>query len=346
MEINRKTNNFDLLRLLLAALVAVAHLSELSKIELLSGIKTYLSSGVAVDSFFVISGFLIFLSYESSGSLANYTSKRLRRIFPGYIAVIVLCSVLFYFVSSEPDFVSYFNMEFLKYIFYNILTLNFLHPALPGVFQNHQFPVVNGALWTIKIEVMFYIAVPLIVYIISKFNKLFVLVSVYIVSILYSYGMLYLNIKSGAEIFLKLERQLPGQLAFFISGATIYYYYEYFYNNRFKLLTMSIVALLLNSYVAQLYMFYPASLAIVVLYFAAIFKYLGNFGNFGDLSFGVYIWHFPIIQVLLTYNLFLDQVTGLVMFIICTLIASYISWHLFEKRYLYKSSHYVVSEKK
>ena len=132
MEINRKTNNFDLLRLLLAALVAVAHLSELSKIELLSGIKTYLSSGVAVDSFFVISGFLIFLSYESSGSLANYTSKRLRRIFPGYIAVIVLCSVLFYFVSSEPDFVSYFNMEFLKYIFYNI----FKHKRTRGGFRS------------------------------------------------------------------------------------------------------------------------------------------------------------------------------------------------------------------
>lgn len=346
MEINRKTNNFDLLRLLFAIIVAVFHLSELSKIELLSGIKTYLSPGVAIDSFFVISGFLIFMSYESSKSLENYASKRLRRIFPGYITVILFCSVFFYFISSKPDFVSYFNIELLKYIFFNVLTLNFLHPSLPGVFENHQFPVVNGALWTIKIEVMFYIAVPLIVYIISKSNKLVVIASIYIISILYSYVMVYLNLNLGSEIFLKLERQLPGQLAFFISGVAIYYYYEDFHNYRFKLLAMSVLVLLINSYVTQVYLLYPASLAIIVLYFATIFKYLGNFGKYGDLSFGVYIWHFPIIQILLTYNLFLNQVAGLGMFITCTLIASYLSWHLIEKRYLYKSSHYVVSEQK
>ena len=90
-------------------------------------------------------------------------------------------------------------------------------------------------------------------------------------------------------------------------------------------------------------MLYPASLAMTVLYFATIFKCLGNFGKFGDLSFGVYIWHFPIIQILLTYDLFLNEVSGVAIFMIFTFIASYLSWHLIEKHCLYKTSHYVMS---
>jgi peptidoglycan/LPS O-acetylase OafA/YrhL len=346
MKINNKKNNFDFLRLLLAVIVAIVHLSVLSKVEFLSGINTYLSSGVAVDSFFVISGFLIFMSYESSKSITNYISKRLRRIFPGYIAVILFCSVIFYFASTKSGLFNYFNLEYIKYIVFNVLTLNFLQPTLPGVFENNQLQAVNGALWTIKIEVMFYMVVPLIAYIITKSNKLFVIVTIYILSILYSYGMIYLNANTGLEIFIKLERQLPGQLAFFISGAAIYYFYRYFYMKRFKLLALSLVILLINNYITEVYMFYPASLAIIVLFFATIFKYLGNFGQYGDLSFGVYIWHFPIIQIMLSYNLFSNQLIGVGMFITCTFIASYISWHLIEKRFLFKSSHYVVSEKK
>jgi peptidoglycan/LPS O-acetylase OafA/YrhL len=169
MEINRKTNNFDMLRLLFAFIVVVVHLSTLSHIELLSGVQIYLNSRVAVDSFFVISGFLIFMSYESSKSIVSYASKRLRRIFPGYIAVILFCSIFLYFSSSKSEFLNYFNLEFFKYIFFNILTLNFLQPTLPGVFENNQLQAVNGALWTIKIEVMFYITVPFIVYVLCMF---------------------------------------------------------------------------------------------------------------------------------------------------------------------------------
>jgi peptidoglycan/LPS O-acetylase OafA/YrhL len=157
--------------------------------------------------------------------------------------------------------------------------------------------------------------------------------------------MIYLNTNTGAEIFLKLERQLPGQLAFFISGAAIYYYYDYFYSNKRKLLALSLLTLFIDKYIVELYLFYPAALAIIVLYFATLIKYLGNFGKYGDLSFGVYIWHFPILQLFLAYNLFSNQIAGVIMFILCTLLASYLSWHLIEKRFLYKSSHYIVLEK-
>lgn len=340
MEIERKSNNFDFLRLLFSLIVAMVHCAKLSEVDFLSGISQYLSSEVAVDSFFIISGFLIFMSYDSSKSLSNYASKRLRRIFPGYISVIVLCSILLYAISSK-SFFEYANIKLLKYILFNVLTLNFMHPTLPGVFEGNSIQAVNGVLWTIKIEVAFYITVPPVSFLIFKLNKALVLSIAYLLSILYSFVMFWLYYQSGEDIYIKLERQLPGQLAFFISGAAVYYFYNGFYKNRVFLLTLSLVVMGFHQYFFDLYFLYPASLAIIILYIATAFKYLGDFGQCGDLSFGIYIWHFPILQVLVFYNMFVNPVLGIGLFLTAVIFISYLSWHLIEKRYLSKSSYYI-----
>ncbi|HED16480.1 MAG TPA: acyltransferase [Gammaproteobacteria bacterium] len=345
MKINRNSNNFDFLRLLFSVIVAIVHTSTLTGLGSLTEINRYASSEVAVDSFFIISGFLIFMSYESSSSIKSYTSKRVRRIFPGYITVILFCSIFFYFISSK-EFLEYFNIETLKYIFFNVLTLNFIQPSLPGVFENNLLHIVNGSLWTIKVEVMFYILVPFIAYLISKSRKVYILAGIYILSVIYSLLMLWLYSKYDMEIFLRLERQLPGQLAFFISGAGIYYFYDFFYKKYLLLVIAASLIIIIHMNVIDLFILYPVSLAIIVIYVANIFKYLGHFGRFGDLSFGVYIWHFPIIQVFVYYNLFSSPVTGIIMLSVSILIVSYLSWHLVEKRSLYKSSYYIASEKK
>ncbi|MDH5484494.1 MAG: acyltransferase [Gammaproteobacteria bacterium] len=338
MKINRDSNNFDFLRLLFALIVAVVHAGTLSGVAFISSTNQYISSEVAVDSFFIISGFLIFMSYESSQSLTAYARKRIRRIFPGYIFVIILCSTIFYLISSKTLF-EYFNIDLLKYLAFNSLTLNFLHPNLPGVFENHTIPAVNGALWTIKVELMFYVIVPFISILVAQYksSRLLILATIYIASILYSYLMHWLNFNYQMDIFTKLERQLPGQLAFFISGAIIYYYYGFFYKKSFLLIIVSCIIMAVHKNVIDLYALYPISLGVIVLYVANILKHMGHWGRFGDLSFGVYIWHFPIIQLFVHFNLFANPVIGSIMLFLSIMIAAYLSWHLIEKRYLYRS---------
>ena len=70
--INKKNNNFDLLRLLLATIVAIVHTGQLSGNIHINTISQHFDSGLAVDSFFIVSGFLIFMSYESSSSVYTY----------------------------------------------------------------------------------------------------------------------------------------------------------------------------------------------------------------------------------------------------------------------------------
>jgi len=336
---NRKYNNFDLLRLLLAIIVVIVHTAELSQIETLHYFSRFFSSVIAVDSFFIVSGFLIFMSYQNSSSLLRYSSKRVRRIFPAYSSVILLCAFLLYFISTK-SFGDYFGIEFFRYIIFNLFTLNFIQPTLAGVFESNPLQAINGALWTIKIEVAFYIVVPLIVYLFSKANKLLVLSSIYLLSILYSMILMGLFESTNLELYLKLEKQIFGQLAFFVSGALLYYYYDFFTKYSLYLLGVAIILLLINNFLIEIYFLYPLALSIVIIYFATQLHYLGNFGRFGDLSFGLYIWHFPVVQVFVHYNLFDSLIIGVALLVICLFVLSLLSWHFIEKQFLYSSSHY------
>jgi len=336
---NRKYNNFDLLRLILSIIVVIVHTAELSQIEAMARFSRYFSSVIAVDSFFIVSGFLIFMSFDNSSSLYSFAIKRVRRIAPAYSVVILLSSLILFFVSTK-SFDNYFNIEFIRYIFFNLLTLNFLQPTINGLFADNNIQAINGALWTIKIEVSFYIIVPIIGYLLHKTNKLFILTTIYTLSISYSLILFWLYQTSSLEIYLKLEKQIFGQLAFFVSGALIYYFYDTFKKRSIYLLIISIIILWVHHFIINIYFLYPIALAISIIYFATQFKYLGDFGKYGDISFGIYIWHFPIIQVFVHYHLFDNLLLGLILLIISLLTISLLSWHFIEKRFLYTTSHY------
>lgn len=330
---DRKINNFDLLRLILATIVVIVHTAELSQIESILEVSRYFSSIIAVDSFFIVSGFLIFMSFDNSSSLSSFAIKRVKRIVPAYATVIILTALFLFFISIQ-SFSTYFNIEFLRYLFFNLLTLNFLQPTLTGVFTDNPLQAINGALWTIKIEVAFYILVPLIGYLFTKTNKLFTLLTIYTLSISYSLLLFWLYNSSSLDIYLKLEKQIFGQLAFFASGALLYYFYDTFNKKSFQILLIAIILLSIHYYFINIYILYPMALAILIIYFATQFKYLGAFGKYGDISYGLYIWHFPIVQLFVHYNLFDNLVLGLILLVVCLVSVSSLSWYFVEKRFL------------
>lgn len=345
MEINRK-NNFDLIRLLAAIVVVIAHTASNSQYESFLTLETIFNPKTAVDAFFIISGFLIFRSFDNSSSLSSYIKKRAKRILPAYAAVIIVCACALFFVSSV-SFSEYFNLEFFQYIFYNLLTLNFLQSTLPGVFvDNPQTAAVNTSLWTIKIEVMFYIVVPFIAYFLGKINKALGIGIIYFLSILYSNVVMQFSDRLSPELVIQLEQQLPGQMAFFISGALLYYFYDKFSDNVMLLLPIAAFIIAIHNYALEIYLFYPFALAVIVIYFCLKFKYLGNFSKYGDFSYGMYIWHFPILQVFVHYNLFRNPWIGTPLVFACVFLASYLSWNFIEKPFLRRKSNHVVAEVK
>ena len=344
MQTIPKKNNFDHIRHLLALGVFLFHVSELTQIAQFRPFNFFVDASVAVHSFFIVSGFLIFMSYEKSHSLKRYLHKRFRRIVPGYATVILLSFLFLSLLSTLPLHDYFTSPESFKYLMANLATLNFIHPSLPGVFTENHYTAVNGALWTIKVEVAFYLSVPLIVYLFRRAAPWKILSITFALSTLYFFMTAHLYHTEDNHLYTALHHQLPAQMMFFIGGALIYYYIDHFRRYSSILITLAIFVYLGQRLIGLelLFPLYALSLSVIVIYLAIILPYLGHISKYGDLSYGIYIWHFPMIQTFIALHLFDGHpwatLSGLLLLIF---LLAWLSWHLIEKPFLDRRSHYV-----
>jgi len=79
-----------------------------------------------------------------------------------------------WFFLTNLSVAGYLSFDLIKYMIANLSFLNLIHPELPGVFENNYIQGVNGALWTIRFEVLFYMFIPVAGTILSKYNKKYV----------------------------------------------------------------------------------------------------------------------------------------------------------------------------
>ena len=332
-------NNFDLLRFCFAFTVFLVHAYTLSGQVELAVFAQMLSSEVAVRSFFVVSGFLIFKSFEESSTAGSYFAKRLRRIYPAYCFVICFSAVVGVFLSSLA-WQDYFGMGFIQYIAANLVFLNFLRPDLPGLFSQNTLTAVNGALWTLKIEVMFYLLVPLMVWAMRRFGYLLVLIALYALSVLYCELLGALAQRTGSALYQEIQRQLPGQLAYFLAGALVYYYLPIFRKFGGRLAVLATLAFALRTWLPWA-LVEPLALATLVIYVACVAPCAGNFGRHGDFSFGIYILHFPVLQTMVSMGWFKGgALAALFAATAVLLLLAVVLWKFVEQPWLQRSSHY------
>ena len=167
-----KKNSFDEVRLILAFIVLLAHTGTLVRTETLSWLTEYFDSNFAVKGFFVISGYLVTKSFYSSRNSVEYFIKRIRRIYPAYIVVILYCFVIGVFTSTYSFVEILLNATTYKYLVSNIFFLNFLQSTIPNALIENKFLALNGSLWTIKVELMLYFLVPFLCFLYARLGLL------------------------------------------------------------------------------------------------------------------------------------------------------------------------------
>ncbi len=147
-----------------------------------------------------------------------------------------------------------------------------MHPSLPGCLEGNA---VNGALWTIKIEIGFYISLPIIIYfwkmIKNQNGKNIYLIILYISSIIYN-----LLLKKKAEAWhlpYQLSYQLPGFISFFVSGMLIFFNWSNFLRIKNILIVPSIIIFLIR-YITNTEILFPAAFAVIIVWSALFFKFL------------------------------------------------------------------------
>lgn len=290
--------NFDLMRLVAALLVVVSHTFPLAGHAPLRimGVEDLGALGVSV--FFVISGYLVSASYERDPKA--YLLKRILRIEPGLIASLVVTVILLAFVTTAPQ--AEYWREAGLYVVRNAL----LYPAtyaLPGVFQDVPMAgVVNGVLWTLRLEFTFYLVLWLMRARLSLVLALLAVCAVVMVTMTFTHPH-WAQEKATRIVFLGAR---TGML--FFAGAAIQL------SRRTIPLWLGGLSVLAFPFVG------PLALPTAVLGLARPGKLPA------DLSYGVYIYAFPLQQVLAAHG-HLNLLTA----VLTVLPFAAASWFLVEK---------------
>ena len=327
-------NNFDFLRVVFALTVAFAHLIELSDLEILKPLKIYFNTRLAIDGFFIVSGFLIAKSYENTATIKEYIIRRAKRIIPAYAVVILISAHLFSVISTNSLYDYFSNIQFWKYLTANLSFQNYLEPCLPGVFETNKICAINCALWTIKLEEAFYLSVPIFYWFVrvKKLNFYVLIVIVYILSV--TYYMYFLSIDNY-----RIAKQLPGALAFFATGIVFYKNFSLLHKWKDYIIIPCLMLFILEHYILKTQILKPIAFGFMVFYIAYSFRFLNNFGKYGDFTYGIYIYHFPVIQLFVFLGLFNKYPPLIIctLVLMVTLLLAIMSWYFIEIPYLSKS---------
>ncbi|MEO0607969.1 MAG: acyltransferase [Pseudomonadota bacterium] len=335
MDVNR----FDLIRLSLAGIVLVYHAFALSAVDPFAPIEHNLAlmSELAIQGFFIVSGALVYGSYERSRDVMDYAGKRIRRLYPAYLVVILVPTLIA--VLGAITLPEAWGQVF-RYLAANLVFLNFLEPSLPGLFEANRTGAVNGALWTLKIEVMFYLAVPVLAAVLSRLGRYWGLgIALMIIGALaWREAMLTLDFAYSEQ----LARQLPGQMMYFAIGMALWRLWDVARTHAVTLFGIGVVCLTLSILVPTLETLRVLGLAGVIAGVAFGPGPKLNAAAWGDISYGVYITHFPIVQALVAAGVYaaLGFIGGLAVTVVLVFGSSYLLWWLVEKPALRRDSHY------
>lgn len=319
-----KENNLELLRLIFALQVVISHMS--SHLEF--PIPSFISYFPGVPAFFFVSGLLIYTSYLNAPG-KKYLTNRFLRLFPGLLIVTAGGILLILFAKGYP---------FIRENLPIIITWSFSQITIgqafnPSIFRDIGVGVINGSLWTITVEIIFYLVVPIIV-LFEKRIKFFVWYLSATSLLIYSFGEQELSMKiyrdKSIYDILALTPIVWGWM--FGVGIIIAKHYDIIekFTPKFYLFLLPIFILIFtdlpgvfHSTGNELGLFYFLCYIGVIIWIAFGTKKIPL--RF-DISYGAYIWHMPII------NLFLVMGWHEPLFALLLIIAiSFTSWFFIEK---------------
>jgi len=297
----------DIVRYVLAISVVIAHFNTIFDCNIFRP----MSSHAAVGAFFGLSGFLVYASYKRHKKCSTFLLSRAKRILPSYWFIVLFCAFSLCAISTLDCGQYFTDIRFWKYIAANMLFLNFLQPELPGVFSDNNIAVVNGSLWTLKVEWMLYLCIPVFFYFIKKTNiKIIVAVLVlFLFSIVYQQAMLYAYGATGNKLFWTFSYQFTGQFVYFFTGVICYHYKDYFLRNKFRLLFFSIPSVVIcwigmtliptNALFNCIYnLIYPIGIVVTCLVISVAKPIIPGLSKVGNCSYEIYLFHFPVLQCL------------------------------------------------
>lgn len=323
-------NFFTPMRLLFALMVVVGHSFNVALRD--AGAEPFLffhykASYLAVNLFFIASGFLVTKSMLYRGEMAEFGSARGLRIYPALIAhVLFVMFIMGPFVTNLPLREFFTSPEFFTQPF-QVLSFYQTEMVLPGALSSNNEQLASASLWTLRYEVLAYIGTAI----------------AFSLGLMRKKWMLFAQFAGCAALWMLahmtgIYEHLPATFQAILRfgmcyglGAAIYGYRD--------LLTFNILGIPILGLFASLFAGTPAFelmtniwLGYIVFWMAYVtVPVLNPLKKMSDISYGIYIYHWCLLQWFFYKMPTLSHMQLLTLTIIATILVSILSWNLVEK---------------
>lgn len=311
------------------------------------GFSLFPSGFIGVDVFFVISGFLITTMIhesltEGSFSFVDFYSRRLWRLQPLFICALLVTMILALLFFLPDDLIHYSKSArktslFLANLYFNKSTTGYFSP------DTHQLPLVH--MWSLAIEWQCYLLLPILLYSVHRWCKNYLLIFVYLVTVVSFLLCLHLAKAHPAQTYYQLSSRI---FEFFVGSCIALTSIKHTVLNKHILTVLGFLALGTLFYIARLdhlLLGYPNWYALSVCLATGVLIALGKFCPtvpclkilsfkpvvfIGLLSYSLYLWHWPVFAMLRYYQI---VETPIILFSAYGLIitVAYLSWNYIEK---------------
>ncbi|WP_083704373.1 acyltransferase family protein [Serratia oryzae] len=327
--IKKGNNNLDIFRLIAALMVIYGHAYAISPQEgkedvLLHIIGFDYSGSLAVKIFFFLSGLVVTNSLMANQNVVKFFISRLFRIWPALIVTVVFSSLVLGPLLTELSFLDYLSSrEVYSYIYKNIFMD--IQYSLPGVFVDNKRDAVNGSLWTIPYEVSAYLILVAAFMLGVLKRKIFasILFLIIVAEPLFGNKILFTWISAD-------NREISMLAPCFAFGAILAIWKDEIFIDRYSFLGVWILFYFFRTSEFSFYFFY-FSIFISMLYISTTPFFIRLKPPF-DISYGVYLWAWPIQQVIARSfdykGVLFNQLSSSILAIIMGLI----SWYVIEKK--------------
>lgn len=335
-----RNNTLDLIRLIAALQVVVVHSIHHLEIDVSQEIMSWLSRFPGVPIFFVVSGYLISASYQRSDSIIHYYQNRFLRIYPGlwFCFLVSVISILL-FSSAQLELAS-----FSKWSAAQLTIVQFYNPDF---LRDYGVGVINGSLWTIPVELQFYIILPVLWWLFKigkSHSGQLILFGLFVIFLIFNvFFMAYREANESLLTKLITVTVLP-YLYIFLIGIFLQRNLWFVEKVLFRKFWIWLLLYLSTSFILERFDFTiggnylnPISATLLALTtIAAAYSFSEKTGKIlkgNDISYGVYIYHMVVINVLVEHEVVGSMISFIIVLTV-TLLLSLFSWLVIEKKAL------------